>query len=206
MNLAVCFKGYPDLHSLIYHYIAHMKKKYPLLILFCYLVSEVTFAQPVVPSAADILQNAYKQANLENKNVFVIFHASWCVWCHKMDSSMNDKACKELFTNNYVTCHLTVDESKDKKNLENPGAVELRKKYHGEDAGLPFWLIFDRKGKLLADSRIRPEGAGFDTTGESIGCPASKEEVTYFIKLLRSTSRITIPQSKLIEERFSRNK
>ena len=183
-----------------------MKIKYLLFLVL--LVNEMTTsnAQGKVPSADDILQTAYKQARLQHKKVFVMFHASWCGWCHKMDSSMKDINCRKFFDDNYVTCHLTVDESKTKKDLENSGAVDFRKKYHGEDAGLPFWLIFDTDGKLMADSRIRPEGAGLDTKGESIGCPASTEEVAYFIKLLKMTSSLTEPQLMIISERFSRNK
>ena len=74
-------------------------------------------------SATDVLKEAYQQAAKENKNVFVIFHASWCGWCHKMDKSMNDPICKKFFDDNYIIRHLVVDEAKDKKNLENPGAA-----------------------------------------------------------------------------------
>ena len=183
-----------------------MKRKYFLLVMLLATVFSVVNAQKTVSSADDVLQKAYAQANLENKNVFVMFHASWCKWCHKMDSSMNDKSCQKYFTDNYVICHLTVDESKDKKNLENPGADALRKKYHGEDAGLPFWLIFNKDGKLLADSKIRPAGADLDTKGESMGCPASKEEVAYFVHILKQNSKITQAQLKAIEERFNKNK
>ena len=125
-----------------------MKTKHFLILSLMVLVFSATMAQPTVASTKDILNTAYKQALSQNKNVMVIFHASWCVWCRKMDSSMNDISCKKFFSDNYVTCHLTVDESADKKNEENPGAVDLRKNYHGENAGLPFWLIFDKNGKL----------------------------------------------------------
>ena len=118
---------------------------------------------------------------------------------------MTDKTCKKFFSDNYVTCHLTIDESADRKNEENAGAIEFRKKYHGENAGLPFWLIFDKNGKLLADSKMRPEGVSLDADGTSIGCPASKEEVAYFIKLLQQSSALAEPQLKIIAERFSKN-
>ena len=181
-----------------------MKTKHFLLLAFAISMCTAVVAQPTMTE--NILQKAYKQARLENKKVFVIFHASWCGWCHKMDSSMNDKSCQKFFNDNYIICHLTVDESKDKKNLETGGADEFRKKYHGENAGLPFWLIFDKNGKILADSKMRAEGKGLDAEGESIGCPASKEEVAYFIKLLKQTSSLTAAQLKIIEERFSKNK
>ena len=183
-----------------------MKTKCFLLVTFLTVVLSSVNAQTKIPSSDEVLKSAYDQARLENKNVFVIFHASWCGWCHKMDSSMNDISCRKFFSDNYITCHLTVDESKDKKNLENAGAVEFRINYHGENAGLPFWLIFDKNGKLLADSKMRPEGAGPETKGENIGCPASIDEVAYFVHLLKTTSKLSPDQLKIIEERFSKNK
>ena len=36
-------------------------------------------------SATEIMNKAYNEAKVENKNVFLIFHASWCGWCKKMD-------------------------------------------------------------------------------------------------------------------------
>src|SRR5690606_25443283 len=99
---------------------------------------------------------------------FLMFHASWCGWCHRMDDAMNDSTCKNFFTDNYVICHLVVKEMGDKKKLENPGAEELLAKYHGDKAGIPFWLIFDKNGNLLADSQERPEGAGLDEAGKNV--------------------------------------
>lgn len=156
-------------------------------------------------SAEQILHEALQQAANENKNVLIIFHASWCGWCHKMDSSMNDKSCKKFFEDNYVTRHLVVDESKDKKNLENPGAAGLRTKYKGDEEGIPFWLVFDKNGNLLADSQTRPEGASLDTKGENIGCPASEKEVDQFIEILKKTSRITPSDEEAIRKRFRKN-
>src|SRR5271154_1019564 len=109
-------------------------------------------AQQSAFTADQIMKEAFETANQENKKVFIIFHASWCGWCHKMDSSMNDKTCHQFFDDNFVIRHLDVDEYKeDKKPLQNPGANELRTKYHGDSVGIPFWFILDKDGKLLAD-------------------------------------------------------
>ena len=170
------------------------------------LTANMAFAQNTVPTAETIITAAYKRAAAEKKNIIVLFHASWCGWCRKMDASMNDDKTKKLFDDNYVTVHLTVEESKDKKNLENPGADLMKKKYHGEEAGLPFWLIFDKNGKLLGDSYIRKQGIPMDQPGESIGCPASDEEVAAFITILRSSSSLTEQQLTVIAERFKKNK
>jgi thioredoxin-related protein len=164
-----------------------------------------THAQRAPLSADEIMQEAVQQAAKEKKNVLMIFHASWCGWCHKMDSSINDKSCNKFFDNNYVIRHLVVDESKDKKNLENPGADELRTKYHGDGEGIPFWLIFDKDGNLLADSQLRPEGVSLETKGENVGCPAAEKEVVHFINVMKKTSHINASEQAAIEKRFRQN-
>jgi len=159
------------------------------------------------PGADDVLKAALVEAVKQNKNVFIIFHASWCGWCHKMDSSMNDKSCKKFFDDNYVIRHLVVQESKNKKNLENPGALELLNRYNGADQGIPFWLVFDKNGKLLADSRIRSTDANTVQVdnGKNAGCPAVKEEVDYFISVLKKTSSLNDQDLAIIAKRFREN-
>ena len=150
-----------------------------------------------IPTAENILSTAYAKANKENKNVFVIFHASWCGWCKKMDASMNDATTKKYFNDSYVTVHLTVQETPENKKLENPGAAEYLKSLKGETAGLPFFVILNNTGKVLEDSY---------ENGGNIGCPASESEVAAFIILLKNTSTINKDGLEIIAERFKQNK
>ncbi len=66
---------------------------------------------------------------------------------------MNSPACKKYFMDNYVIEHITVYESKGKEALNNPGSEDLLKKYHGENRGIHYWMIFDSEGTMLADVR-----------------------------------------------------
>jgi len=182
-----------------------MKKSSVVLAFILLLVGGIAVAQQAPLSADEILQEAFQRAAKENKNVLIIFHASWCGWCHKMDSSINDKACKKFFDDNFVIRHLVVDETKDKRTLENPGANELRSKYHGDDEGIPFWLVFDKNGNLLADSQLRPVGASLETKGDNVGCPAEEKEVNYFIDVLKQATHISDDQEKVIRARFRKN-
>ena len=175
-----------------------------IVIAITMLFSMAVKAQPSPPTAEEILKEAYKLADKEHKKVFVMFHASWCGWCHRMDKSLDDETCRKFFEDNYVICHLVVDESDDKKNLENPGADELRKKYYGDGQGIPFWLVFDKDGKMLADSKMRAEGDGPEK-GENIGCPAAANEVEYFISILKKTSGLNSAQLDIIRKRFRQN-
>ncbi len=167
-------------------------------ILLVTLSSFVTFLgiSQNVPTTESILTTAYKQAAKDNKNVFVMFTASWCGWCKKMDASMNDATTKKYFDESYVTVHLTVQENPAKKNLENPGGAEFLKKFKGEEAGLPFFVVLDKKGKLLGDSFIN---------NENLGCPASPNEVASFILILRKSSKINEQGLQAIAARFKLN-
>ena len=173
-----------------------------LLTAFILLTSLSTnlHAQTKTKSTDEVLNEARAEATKANKNIFIIFHASWCVWCHRMDTAMNDQTIKSFFDKNYVIQHLTVDESKDKKSLENPGASALRTKYGGDQQGIPYWLILDKNGKLLADSRMHDENG--KASGNNVGCPTEPEEVNYFIEILKRTSQLSDPQLQLIKARF----
>lgn len=141
-----------------------------------------------------ILEKAYAKAKQENKNVFIMFHASWCGWCKKMDKNMMADTTKQLFEDNYVIEHLTVMESAKNKALENPGAQAFLERYKGGQAGLPFWLIFDNKGKLIEDS--------FNAKGDNLGCPATPEEVAEFVNKLKASSKLTDADLKIVSKQF----
>jgi thiol-disulfide isomerase/thioredoxin len=182
-----------------------MKMKIPVLLLASFFWIAIANSQTSSPSADVILKAAFQKAANEKKNVFVMFHASWCAWCHKMDTALYSPVCKKLFLDNYVIEHLTVYESKGKENLENPGALALLTKYKGNDIGTPYWMIFDKDGNLLADSRMRA-GIDFDgSPGDNVGCPASEEEVNYFISVLKKTSSLNANQLEVIRKRFRQN-
>jgi thioredoxin-related protein len=166
-----------------------------LFVLFMLLGTiAVAHAQSVQPEAATVLKEAQKKAEKEKKNVFVIFHASWCSWCKKMEANMENEACKKFFDDNYVITHLTVMESEKNKHLENPGADELLKKYKAEKQGIPFWVVLDHKGNLMADS--------FNSEGQNLGCPASKGEVKEFVAKLKKTTKMDTKQLQIIANVF----
>ncbi len=182
-----------------------MKNK--LLLIACILLcSGLAFAQEKPESAGKIMDDAYKTAAKEGKTVMIVFHASWCGWCKKFEASVNDPSCRDYFNNHFVIKYLDILERGDKKNLENPGAIEMYNQYGGQLGGVPFFLIFDKNGTLLADSKIKPAGSDPEKPLQNMGCPASDEEVAAFIKILEKTSRITNAEEASITERFKKNK
>ena len=145
--------------------------------------------------ASVVLEKAYKQAKKENKKVLVIFHASWCTWCKKIEKNMEADAVRALFHDNYVITYLTVQESTKNKHLNNPGADEVLKKYKGDKQGIPFWVILDAKGNLLEDS--------FNAKGENLGCPAALDEVMEFNAKLKRTSKLNDKDLAAIAQVFT---
>lgn len=174
------------------------------LAVFLFISATSLVAQKVPPSAEEITKEAFETAQKQDKKVLIIFHASWCGWCHKMDTSLNDNSVKKFFDDNFVIRHLVVFESKGKKNLENPGALEMITKYNGKDQGIPFWMIFDKDEKFLADSRMTVTVNGVEKL-QNTGCPATAEEVDYFIEVLKKTTSLKEEQLAKIKTRFRKN-
>ena len=164
-----------------------MKSK---LLIFSFLLA-VGFAN--AQTATEILAKAQNQAKIENKNVFVIFHASWCGWCKKMEKNMDDPKVKSYFDSNYVKTFITVQERAEKKNLETPGGDLINEKFGGKNQGLPFWVILDANGNVLEDSKVN---------GENIGGPASEDEVANLISKLEKTTKNEKVNSENIKEVF----
>lgn len=150
-----------------------------------------------VQTADEILQPAYEKAAAENKNVLLIFHASWCGWCRKLDSCLLDPAVKPLIDKSYNVVHLTVYESRNKKHLENAGALDFLTRNGGADKGLPYWYVLDKGGAVLSNAEYQP--------GQNAGCPATEEEVAYFITVLKKTSSLTDDELTIIKKRFRKS-
>lgn len=182
--------------------LAAMKSKWPVVLLAGILFSGTVIAQQKLPSAESLLKKAYKTAAVKKKNVFIIFHASWCGPCKTMQASMNDKKVKAFFDSSYIIVDLVAYEFNEEEN--NPGAGPLLEQHNDNNASVPFWMIQDATGKVLGDSRIIPANSK-DGTRENMGCPGTEKEIDYFISLLKRTSGLTNLQLEAIRKRFRAN-
>lgn len=159
------------------------------------IVALLLFQLGAAQEKADIvLKKASIEAKASKKNVLLVFHASWCKWCKMMEKNMNLPETQSIFGNRFVTAYVDVQERGEKKSLENPGGQELMNKYKGENAGLPFWLILNPKGEVLADS--------FNAKGENLGSPATSEEVSIFIAKIGKASKLSKEESETIQKVF----
>lgn len=179
-----------------------MKRRWLVVLLTLILFSVNALAQQRLPSAESLLKKAYKQAAAAKKNIFVIFHASWCGPCKTMQASMNDKKIKAFFDSSYIIVDLVAFEFDESEN--NPGAGELLQKHNDNSASIPFWMIQDAMGRVLGNSMTVP-AYSTDGTKENMGCPTTEKEIDYFISLLKRTSGLTNLQLEAIRKRFRAN-
>jgi thiol-disulfide isomerase/thioredoxin len=147
-----------------------------------------------------VLAAAAETAKAQNKNVLIHFGASWCTWCKHLDEMLESAEVGKLFQDNYVIAHLTIQESKEKVALENPGAQEMANRAGAGGAGVPVYIFFDSSGKQLATSMALPDG-------KNIGHPATPEEIKAFDGLLAKTApRMTADERKRISDYLTKQK
>jgi thioredoxin-related protein len=165
------------------------------------LLSVSTGAQTKPPaSAQEVLSSATQAAKAQQKNILIHFGASWCTWCKRLDAMLESAEVGKLFHDNYVIEHLTIQESKDKVQLENPGAQEMVDGAGGKGSGVPVYIFFDSDGNRLATSMALPDG-------KNIGHPATPEEIKAFEGLLEKTApRMTAAQRQQVTDYLSKQK
>jgi thioredoxin-related protein len=165
------------------------------------LMTLMSWAQAKTPpQAKTVVDAAVKSAKAQNKNVLVHFGASWCKWCKHLDAMLESPEVGKIFQDNYVITHLTIQESDDKKALENPGAQEIANAAGAGKAGIPIYLFLDGNGKTLASSLAMPDGG-------NIGHPATPEEIKAFEGLLaRTAPRMTAAQRAQVVKYLSDQK
>ncbi len=164
-------------------------------------LSYSAIAQSVKPdSAQTILDIAVKQAAASHKTVLVMFNASWCSWCKRLDTAFVSTELHAMIDQHFVVTHIDVLERKEKiALLENPGGSALLKTWGGEKSGLPFLVFLNPAGNKAGDSNVMPEH-------QNIGYPGSKEEIAAFVLLLKNNApRMTAEQIAQVTTYFEQH-
>ena len=132
-----------------------------------------------------LLAGSEKRAGATGRQVFLIFHASWCGPCFLLHRTLGDPKVKPGFEAHFVVQDIDIWEQGDKhKTWENPGGVALYKKYGGIKPGggrqgVPFIVVLDPHGRKRGDST---------RSGQNIGVPTASEEIKTFFRMLKRAS------------------
>jgi thiol-disulfide isomerase/thioredoxin len=153
------------------------------------------------PPAEKLIGDAQAKAARSGKAVFVRFTASWCGWCHKMQSVLDSPAVKPIWSKYFESVAIVVLENADKKALENPGGAALMEAQGGKGQGIPYFFFVDSKsGKTIVNSLMPAVG---DKKPANVGCPYAPEEIAFFVKLLeKAAPKMTAAERATIEEGF----
>ena len=173
-----------------------MRNSICLFILSIVLLSFPLHGQPAKPdSAQNIIKSSVTKAHSSKKNVLLIFHATWCKWCKRLETALNDPEINSVINKHYIVTMLDVKERGDKiQTYENPGGQKLLSGFKGDSAGLPFVVFLNGDGNMIANSNVMPQE-------QNIGYPGSPEEITAFIELLKRTAaHITNKQCTVIKQ------
>lgn len=143
--------------------------------------------RPEPLNADKVYQEALSLAKKENKRVFLHFGAPWCGWCHRLEDFLARPEIAKIMAEYYILVKIDLDRT--------AGAKAFDKRIRLKGGGIPWFAIFDAKGKSLISS-VGPQG--------NIGYPVKPDEIAHFIRMITETAEnMTSEQISAIEKKLS---
>jgi thioredoxin-related protein len=99
------------------------------------------------------------QASAEHKRVLLVFGANWCIWCHRLHSTIeSDATVSRILSDHFVL----VDVDVNRRNGTNRNANVITRYGNPTKLGIPVLVVLDADGKQLCtkDSGELEEGSG----------------------------------------------
>jgi thioredoxin-related protein len=154
------------------------------------------------PTAQRLVDNAKARASAQHKTILLLFGASWCPWCKRLDSFIETSNFRPIFARHFVIARIDVQEHADKVGLDTPGGAELEKQLGSRSNGLPFFAFLNERGELVANSNRPLPGK---SQARNIGYPMEPIEVDYFMNMLKKVAPPFSPAESQRIEKYLRN-
>jgi thiol:disulfide interchange protein len=123
--------------------------------------------------ASEVLAAALAEAGDADKLVFLHSGAQWCGWCRRLETWMTRPEIVEILAKDFVPVKIDMDRML--------GAKAINDRYVDGYGGIPWIVILDPDGELVADS--------FNEEGRNIGSPYYDWEIEYFGVMMRQVAR-----------------
>ena len=149
---------------------------------YCYYIHEKLESGKIMKSLKEnVLQNDLTQvsftemlSNYQGKFIYLDIWASWCTPCRAM-IPFTHKNEKKLPQEDVVFVYLSIDEDIMRwKSAEEAEGIDKENSYLISEKsnfikenqiignkGIPYYMIFDRQGKLIVDNAMRPDDRNF---------------------------------------------
>ena len=147
---------------------------------------------PDSPTASQLLKDAEATASSQHRNILLVFSASWCAPCHRLQSFLNDPVISPIFDRYFVKLIVDYGEhTDDKRCKDTQGADELIDALHERETGVPLIVMLNSSGKPIVDSILPVYGRR--NNHANFGYPTSPTEIDWFLEMLRRAAPSLTP-------------
>ncbi len=178
-------------------------RKTKILAAFLLLIGSSSVVAQSLPDANRVLVQVEAQASQQQKNVLLVFGASWCKYCKQFESFLAAPEIQPILAKHFIVARLGVYEVLGRNpKLNNPKSQTAIRQFGDAEVGsLPFIVFLDPKGGLIVNSN-RPSKQ--KATGENIGYPATPEEIDWFMIMIEKAAPALSEADAAIVERWLR--